>query len=98
MTFGAMLFKFAVLFASVLWLSIASVQAQSTEFTYQGRLLSGAVPADGSHDFEFALWDGDSGSNQIGPTISLTQVNVNNGVFSVRLDFGNVFPGANRFL
>lgn len=79
-------------------LTMTSVHAQSTEFTYQGRLLSGAVPADGSHDFEFSLWDGDSGGNQIGTIITLTQVNVNNGVFSVRLDFGNVFPGANRFL
>src|SRR6266498_625759 len=28
----------------------------------------------------------------------MSAVNVNNGVFSVRLDFGNQFPGANRFL
>jgi len=34
---------------------VTIVKAQSTEFTYQGRLLFGDVPANGSYDFEFAL-------------------------------------------
>jgi hypothetical protein len=72
--------------------------AQTTEFTYQGRLLSGGLPANGSHDFQFRLFDDPTGDTQVGPSITLTAVNVNNGVFSVRLDFGNQFPGANRFL
>ena len=71
---------------------------QTTEFTYQGRLLSGGVPANGGHDFEFRLFADASGDTQVGPSIPLSAVNVNNGVFSVRLDFGNQFPGANRFL
>ncbi|HEV8368286.1 MAG TPA: tail fiber domain-containing protein [Pyrinomonadaceae bacterium] len=71
---------------------------QTTEFTYQGRLLSGGLPANGSHDFQFRLFDDPTGDTQVGPSITLTAVNVNNGVFSVRLDFGNQFPGANRFL
>ena len=44
------------------------------------------------------LFDADSGGNQLGPTFPLSAVNVNNGVFSVRVDFGDQFPGANRFL
>jgi len=72
--------------------------AQSTEFTYQGRLLFGDVPANGSYDFEFALFDSDSGGNQVGSTFPVSAVSVNNGVFSVRIDFGNQFPGASRFL
>ena len=79
-------------------LTVIHVSAQSTEFTYQGRLLSGDVPANGAHDFEFLLWDAISAGNQIGLPVTLTNVNVNNGVFSVRIDFGNQFPGANRFL
>jgi hypothetical protein len=71
---------------------------QTTEFTYQGRLLTGTRPASGSHDFEFSLHDAASGGSQIGATVALTEVNVNNGVFSVRIDFGNAFPGANRYL
>lgn len=75
-----------------------SIFAQTTEFTYQGRLLSGSLPANGNHDFEFRLFADASGNMQVGSAITLTNVNVNNGVFSVRLDFGNQFPGANRFL
>src|SRR5262245_26848702 len=75
-----------------------SVSAQTTEFTYQGRLLFGGVPANGSFDFEFRLFDDAGAGTQQGPTQSLTAVNVVNGVFSVRLDFGNQFPGAARFL
>jgi len=74
------------------------IAAQSTEFTYQGRLLFGDVPANGSYDFEFALFDADSGGHQLGATFPLSAVNVNNGVFSVRVDFGDQFPGSSRFL
>ena len=91
-------FSLFILAAAVSGLAAAPAAAQSTEFTYQGRLLSGDVPANGAHDFEFILWDAESGGNQIGATVTLTQVNVQNGVFSVRIDFGNQFPGANRFL
>ena len=90
-------FRFA---GSLIVLALFSqpVSAQSTEFTYQGRLLFGGVPANGNHDFEFRLFSDPDGSAQVGPVIPLTLVNVNNGVFSVRLDFGNQFPGANRYL
>ena len=82
----------------IIFASTASLEAQSTEFTYQGRLLFGSGPANGMHDFEFVLWDALAGGIQVGPTVNLTDVNVNNGVFSVRIDFGDQFPGASRFL
>lgn len=75
-----------------------TAQGQTTEFTYQGRLLSAGLPATGSVDFEFRLFDDVAVGTQVGPTVSLSAVSVNNGVFSVRLDFGNQFPGAARFL
>jgi hypothetical protein len=90
-------FIIAVLALSSLGL-VHKALAQGTEFTYQGRLLFGDVPANGNYDFEFALFDADAGGNQLGTTFPLSTVNVNNGVFSVRIDFGNQFPGANRFL
>ena len=45
-------------FAFVLIL-IFAVQsaAQSSGFTYQGSLNTGGTPANGNHDFEFALFD-----------------------------------------
>ena len=84
------------IFTIVTCLNVA--KAQSTEFTYQGRLLFGDAPATGSYDFEFALFDAATGGNQLGATFPLSAVNVNNGVFSVRVDFGNQFPGSPRFL
>jgi len=74
----------------VLFLGLVGMAAaQSTEFTYQGRLLFGDVPANGSYDFEFALFDADSGGDQLGNAFPLSAVSVNNGVFFVLFDFGN---------
>jgi hypothetical protein len=91
--------KIALVFVIALLFTFAGpASAQSTEFTYQGRLLFGDAPANGNYDFEFALFDSENGGNQLGSNFPLSAVNVNNGVFSVRIDFGNQFPGANRFL
>lgn len=75
-----------------------SVSAQMTAFTYQGSLKDGVNPASGNYDFEFALYDALSGGTQLGSTLTQSGVNVANGIFSVSLDFGSQFPGANRFL
>src|SRR6266480_4367004 len=73
--------------------------AQTTAFTYQGRLTDGGTPANGNYDLQFALWDSLAGGSQIGSTQALPAVQVSGGVFNVTLDFGaNAFPGANRFL
>jgi hypothetical protein len=76
----------------------ASVSAQTTEFTYQGSLSVSGSPATGSYDFEFLLFDAVSDGAQQGTTLSKNAVTVTSGVFSVTLDFGNQFPGSNRFL
>ena len=39
-----------------LLVSIQPVLAQGTAFTYQGRLNTNAVPANGFYDFEFSLY------------------------------------------
>lgn len=72
--------------------------AQSTEFTYQGTLQSGGVPANGTFQMTFGLWTAESGGSAIG-AIGPINVTVTNGNFSVRLDFGAAaFPGADRYL
>jgi hypothetical protein len=76
----------------------AIVSSQTTEFVYQGHLLNSAVPANGSFDFEFVLFDTLAGPNQFGPTLTRPGVTVASGVFSVNLDFGSNYPGASRFL
>ena len=74
------------------------VFAQGTAFTYQGRLNQGANPANGTYDLQFALFDAASaGTQQSGTWTQLAQ-GVTNGLFTVTLDFGSFFPGADRWL
>jgi len=76
-----------------------SLSAQTNVFTYQGSLNNGGPPANGSYDFEFALFDSFNGGNQVGTTLSRNSVAVTNGIFAVQLDFGvPSFPGAGRYL
>lgn len=78
---------------------IISAQAQTTTFTYQGRLTDASMAADGSFDLNFALFDAPANGTQIGTTNIRSAVNVSQGVFTVQLDFGAVaFSGANRYL
>src|SRR4051794_31524075 len=75
-----------------------SVQAQTTAFTYQGRLNDSGAPAQGNFDLAFSLYDSATNGTQQGNAVTNMTTAVNNGFFSVRLDFGNQFPGADRWL
>ncbi|MBW6465591.1 MAG: hypothetical protein K0B06_03710, partial [Brevefilum sp.] len=69
-----------------------------TGFTYQGQLKSSDVPYSGACDFTFGLYDALTEGGQIGP-LTLTNVNVDEGYFTVQLDYGpNAFQGDNRWL
>ena len=81
-----------------IFLTCPMVAAQTTSFTYQGSLNTGGSPANGNHDFEFALFDALVAGSQLGSSQTRTNVPVANGIFAVALDFGSQFPGANRFL
>ena len=82
-----------------LLLSASAVCAQSTSFTYQGRLTDGATAANGNYDLQFALFDSLAAGAQVGSTQTISSVSVSAGIFTVSLDFGaGAFPGANRFL
>lgn len=87
-----------ILAALFLFVLPVCTAAQGTEFTYQGLLKSGGVNVNSPHDFEFALFDAASGGAQIGVTLTRSSVDVTEGLFSVKLDFGNQFPGAGRYL
>lgn len=69
-----------------------------TAFAYQGQLKEAGLPANGTVDFEFLLFDADVDGSQVGPTVAFDDQPVNNGLFTVQLDFGNVFDGTNRWL
>ena len=93
--------KALTIFAMLVVICMAGLaaQAQSSAFTYQGRLAEGGAAANGSYDLQFTLFDSASGGTQVGATQTSSGVTVTNGVFTVQLDFGaGAFPGAQRFL
>lgn len=74
---------------------------QESAFTYQGLLKSNGTLTTGSYDMQFELFDTASigTGTQQGPPLIQPTVNVQSGVFAVRLDFGvGVFTGDARFL
>ncbi len=65
------------------------LMAQTTAFTYQGKLTDGGAAADGQYDLQFKLFDLISGGTQIGGIVSYDDVQVSSGVFTVNLNFGS---------
>jgi hypothetical protein len=88
----------AVTFLALLSASFSTAHAQGTAFTYQGLLTAGGNDAQGSYDLTFALFNAASGGTQTGSTITNVATPVTNGVFSVSLDFGDVFEGTAYWL
>ena len=75
--------------------------AQTTTFTYQGKLTSAGIPANGDFDLQFKLYDTPIVATgvQQGATLTRNPTTAIAGVFTVTLDFGaNVFDGAARYL
>jgi hypothetical protein len=77
---------------------LSTLFAQGTAFTYQGRLNDGTNPANGNYDLQFAIYDAASAGTQQGVLLTNSATGVTNGLFTVTLDFGNQFVGADRFL
>ena len=92
--------KFILFTVLLILLAVSgTAQAQTTSFSYQGKLDDGGNPASGAYDFEFRLFDALSGGTQIGSTFTVNDLNVATGIFTTTLDFGAAaFPGANRWL
>ena len=87
-----------LLVLTVFNLQPATLRAQGTAFTYQGRLNNGANPASGLYDFRFAIYDAAVGGIAVG-ALTNAATSVTNGLFTVTLDFGaGIFNGADRWL
>jgi hypothetical protein len=88
----------AVLWAA-LFLQPPTLLAQGTAFTYAGRLDQGGSPYTGPAEFQPTLWDAASGGTLVAPNSpAQVLVSVTNGLFTLPLDFGDNFPGADRWL
>src|SRR5512143_204105 len=59
-----------------------------TAITYQGRLTDGGLPANGSYDFQFTLYNAETGGARVGSLVTKGDVLVSDGYFTVQLDFG----------
>ena len=76
-----------------------SGEAVGTAFTFQGQLKHGGVPADGTYDLQFRLYDSLDGGAPIGNPDLKAGEEVVNGLFTVALDFGPAaFTGEQRWL
>lgn len=72
-----------------------------TAFTYQGRLIDANTAADGLYDLRFRLYADPVHGSPIGQEIIESDVEVTDGYFDVRLDFGSdpgIFNGDARWL
>jgi hypothetical protein len=89
-----------LLLLSTLNAQLATVSAQGTAFTYQGRLDTGGAPYTGLAEFKFTLWNAASDGSQLASNSpAQVTVPVTNGLFTATLDFGaDVFTGAERWL
>lgn len=72
--------------------------AQTTAFTYQGRLTDNGAPASGTYDLRFTTYDALAAGNLVAGPLTNQLVTVTNGLFTVQLDFGNAFDGSDRWL
>ena len=85
-----------IILAHFLLFDVVSSHAQApqgTAFTYQGQLLQNGTPVNSTVDLVFDLFDTPTGGTRIGPSLSFTAatsnpVQVQNGIFTVALDFG----------
>lgn len=68
-----------------------------TAFTFQGQLKRGGEAVDDTCDFEFGLYDAQSGGNQVGTGLTRSMTVVR-GLFMTTLDFGDAFNGQERWL
>lgn len=90
-----------LLLAAAGWYLVTAnpLPAQTTAFSYQGRLTERGVAASGVYDFRFTLHDGPTNATPLTPPVEAAPVAVSAGLFQVVLDFGpGLFTGAERWL
>ncbi len=84
------------------WVGVSAAIAQTplgTGFTYQGQLKDAGIPASGTYDMRFRLFDAAGGGAQIGSTDCVDGVMPVDGLFTVEIDFAAApFDGNARWL
>jgi hypothetical protein len=82
------------------WAGVGEAGPMGTAFTYQGRLTDANNNANGMYDFQFKLYDANTGPNQVGSDVNVADVDVMDGYFTLELDFNepNAFAGDAQWL
>ena len=94
----------AIAFTVVLWTAFcgsatSNAAPAGTAFTYQGLVKLDGNPISEPCDFQFRLYGSSTGPDQIGQQVSKSSVDVNEGLFTVTLDFqDSAFGGDARWL
>jgi hypothetical protein len=93
-----MLTILALVLGLMVWsAAVSNAAPMGTAFTYQGRLIDANSAADGEYDFQFKLFDDSNdpcSGNQLGSDVNKPDVDVIDGYFTVKLDFGSgIFDG-----
>ena len=104
----ASLFSFEPAAAQVLSVSgqiegVSAANFETTGFTYQGQLLDNGSPVSGICDFLFGLWSDSGASSQVGALQTVSNVSVNDGLFTAVVNSGgefgvDAFDGGTRWL
>ncbi|MCW5959920.1 MAG: hypothetical protein KIS76_07140 [Pyrinomonadaceae bacterium] len=79
--------KLLTIFISMMIGTGVCVAQQDSAFTFQGKLNDGGTAANGNYDMAFRLFDDVNAGTQVGSTLTINNVSVANGIFSVELDF-----------
>lgn len=77
---------------------IPQIAAAGSAIFYQGELRSGGAPVTGWYDFEFRLYDVPEGGKPIATVQRAAQTYVQNGTFTLFLDFGDIPDGVTGYL
>ena len=67
----------------------SAIFAQTTAFTYQGKLTNNGTPATGSYQMRFTLYDAPSGGFEFGTPKTIPNIVVTNGIFTVVIITGD---------
>jgi hypothetical protein len=96
---GFRTFQILLTLGAIAFASPAGAAPLGSAFTYQGQLVHEGAPATGSFDFQFKLFDAGAGGAQVGGDVARNGVAVDDGVFTVGIDFGAAaFDGQARYL
>ncbi|MFM2289839.1 MAG: hypothetical protein RL684_2982, partial [Pseudomonadota bacterium] len=90
----------SALLAACLLISLPAAHAapQETLFTYQGSLRANGAPANGAYNFTFHLYDAETGGSPLTLPVTIPNLTVSNGSFTVDLDFPGQFTGQQRWI